>query len=77
MLLMDRRAADRSGMGPRSEIVIVLPDGRTLSVWLISAKGYSARIGVDAPKDIGVYRRDLLEQGGTGGVAVPLLAGKK
>lgn len=64
MLTLTRKA----GESHLAEVVILLPDGRQMSVWLRDIKpgGRSARLGFEGPKDIVVVRREALENGRRG-----------
>ena len=43
------------------EVFIDLPDGTRITVMVVDVRGSKVRIGFDAPKEIGIYRRELME----------------
>jgi carbon storage regulator len=50
---------------------IVVPDCG-LSVTIVSVKGNTVRVGIEAPAEIGVYREELLSHAGPAGEGIPL-----
>ena len=41
------------------EIVLVLPDGREISVMVVDLQGDKARIGIQADRDIRIHRKEI------------------
>ena len=45
---------------PKEEIIIKLPSGETIDIVLTGVKGNQARIGIEAPPNIDIVRKELL-----------------
>lgn len=43
-------------------MVIYLPDGRIIQIWVVEIRGDKVRLGTDAPKDIIVDRKEVYEK---------------
>ena len=53
MLVLSRQRDER--------IVILLPDGRMIEIIVVDIRGEKVRLGIDAPKDITVHRKEVYE----------------
>jgi sRNA-binding carbon storage regulator CsrA len=59
MLVLTRAVlADRQG---RNQVVLTLPDGRSVRVWLFlrDPGGQGVKVGIEAPTDVSVARGEL------------------
>ncbi|TWT49048.1 hypothetical protein KOR42_39640 [Thalassoglobus neptunius] len=43
------------------DIVLVLEDGRRIEIKAVSIRGGKVRMGIEAPRSIGVHRREIWE----------------
>ena len=59
MLVLTRR--------PGESVVLVLPDGRRVSVTFVQHHGHGAVLGFDAPHDVRIWREELIEGRGRDG----------
>jgi carbon storage regulator len=50
MLVLTRRVGERVTIGP------------DVTVTILSVRGNQAKIGIDAPRDVGVHREEILER---------------
>jgi carbon storage regulator len=55
MLVLSRKLNEK--------LIIVLPDGTRIALQVVRATAGKARIGIDAPPDVKVFREELLEAG--------------
>lgn len=62
MLVLTRQPSERIS-GPGSKIICTMPDGREIIFTLIRLSLHTARIGIDAPKDVRVVRDDAVKRG--------------
>lgn len=46
------------------EVVIYLPDGRTLSVFVNNADRGTTKLAFDAPADVKIFRREVVDRPG-------------
>jgi carbon storage regulator len=54
MLILTRR--------PGETLIIELPNGKQIDVTVLEVKGNQVRLGTDAPDDIAIVRKELLER---------------
>lgn len=45
--------------GPGQTLLLTLPDGKTIELAILSVRGRRVKVGVDAPTDITIERREL------------------
>lgn len=46
----------------QQEVVILLPDGRRITILVIEAHGNRARLGFECDREIQIFRAELLER---------------
>jgi len=54
MLVLSRR--------PGETLIVETPDGERIKVTVLEVKGNQVRIGTDAPDDVSIVRKELLEK---------------
>ncbi len=61
MLVLTRQPQERID-GPGSQIICTMPDGREIVVTLIRLSRHTARIGIEAPRDVEIVRDDAKQK---------------
>jgi carbon storage regulator len=54
MLILTRR--------PGETLIVETPDGERITVTVLEVKGNQVKIGTDAPDDVSIVRKELLEK---------------
>lgn len=61
MLVLTRQPSERIS-GPGSKIICTMPDGREIVITLVRLSRHTARVGIDAPRDVIVVRDDAVKR---------------
>lgn len=50
------------GRKENESVVLRLPDGETVIITLTQLGGSQIRLGIEAPSEVGIYRKELFER---------------